>query len=145
MVILDTMAVQFARARLSYIPPLNHQWIADSYNAVPGVVLLSGECEEFDMARAGMTIFVLESALPRVIPALGLLVAARSIQGIGAAFAALWWHLFPGLSPIASSRRRANLRFDLLPGYRNPPRHPSNRQCHAATDTGDTLPLSVET
>ena len=108
-------------------------------------MLRSGECEEFDMVRAGMTILVLGPALLRLVPALGLLVTEQCIQGIGAAFAVLWWHLFSGLSPTTSSRRRVHLRCGLLTGYRAPAKQPSKWQCHAATDTDNTLPLPCET
>ncbi|MHB1504353.1 MAG: MFS transporter [Acidimicrobiales bacterium] len=95
MVILDTMVVNVALPALSkslHTSTSGLQWIVDAYSLVFGALLLSaGAIGDRRGAKAvfqvGMVIFAVSSLACGLAPTTGLLIAARGIQGLGAALA----------------------------------------------------------
>ncbi len=93
MVILDTTVVNVAlgpmQASLN-ADVANSQWIVDSYALVFAGLLLAGGAitDRFGARRTftlGLALFTLSSVLCGAAPALGLLIGARVLQGLGAA------------------------------------------------------------
>jgi EmrB/QacA subfamily drug resistance transporter len=81
---LPTLRVQFG-ASLSDL-----EWTINAYSLVFGCLMLTGAAlgDRFGRRRmyvAGLLIFVLGSALAALAPSAGLLIAARAVQGAGAA------------------------------------------------------------
>ncbi len=116
MVILDTMVVNVALPALSrglHATMTGLQWIVDAYGLSFAVLLLSaGALGDRRGAKVvfqtGMTVFALASLACGLAPNVGLLIAARSVQGLGAALAvpsslSLLQHAYPN----RSTRRRA--------------------------------------
>lgn len=116
MVILDTMVVNLALPALSrglHATTAGLQWVVDAYGLVFAALLLSaGALADRRGAKAvfqaGMGLFALASAACGLAPSTGTLVAARAVQGLGAALVvpaslALLQAAYPGLA----ARRRA--------------------------------------
>ncbi len=116
MVILDTMVVNVALPALSkslHTSTSGLQWIVDAYSLVFGALLLSaGALGDRRGAKAvfqvGMAVFAVSSLSCGLAPTTGLLIAARGIQGLGAALAVpASFSLLQAAYPDQATRRRA--------------------------------------
>jgi len=116
MVILDTMVVNVALPALSrglHTTTTGLQWVVDAYSLVFAALLLSaGALGDRRGAKAvfqaGMALFAASSLGCGLAPSTGALIAARAVQGLGAALAvpsslALLQAAYPDLA----ARRRA--------------------------------------
>ena len=116
MVIIDTMVVNVALPALSkslHTSTSGLQWIVDAYSLVFGALLLSaGALGDRRGAKAvfqvGMAVFAVSSLSCGLAPTTGLLIAARGIQGLGAALAVpASFSLLQAAYPDQATRRRA--------------------------------------
>jgi len=95
MVILDTMVVKVALPALSrglHTTTTGLQWVVDAYSLVFAALLLSaGALGDRRSAKAvfqgGMAVFAASSLGCGLAPSTGALIAARAVQGLGAALA----------------------------------------------------------
>ncbi|MFJ3801097.1 MFS transporter [Streptomyces sp. NPDC090088] len=96
MVVLDATITNIALPAIQTdldVTDANLAWIVNSYAlAFGGLLLLGGRAGDLfgrrRMFRAGIAVFTLASLLGGLAPAEGLLIAARILQGVGAALAA---------------------------------------------------------
>lgn len=116
MVILDTMVVNVALPALSrslHTTTTGLQWIVDAYGLAFAVLLLSGGAlgdrrGAKVMFQTGMALFALASLACGLAPNAGLLIAARCVQGLGAALAVpSSLSLLQSAYPDQAARRRA--------------------------------------
>src|ERR1700761_3444874 len=93
MMALDAMIITtaFAAIRAEFGSPVETlQWTVNAYNLTFAVLLLTGTAlgDRFGRRRvfvAGLALFVLASAACALSPTVGALIAARAVQGVGAA------------------------------------------------------------
>ena len=114
MVVLDNLVVNVALPSIhrdlgASIQSL--EWTVNAYILAYAVLLLTGAALGDRLGRkrmfiAGISLFTLASAAAALAPSTGLLIAARAIQGIGAAF------VTPRSSPVQSASA-AERWFDL--------------------------------
>ncbi|MHB1534187.1 MAG: MFS transporter [Acidimicrobiales bacterium] len=116
MVILDTMVVNVALPALSrglHTTTTGLQWVVDAYSLVFAALLLSaGALGDRRGAKAvfqaGMALFALASLACGLAPSTSVLIAARAVQGIGAALAVpASLALLAAAYPDLAARRRA--------------------------------------
>ncbi|HUZ56390.1 MAG TPA: MFS transporter [Streptosporangiaceae bacterium] len=116
MVILDAMVVNVALPALSrglHATTTGLEWVADGYSLVFAALLLSGGAladrrGARPVFQAGIGIFTVSSLACGLSPALGVLVAARCAQGLGAAMAVpASLSLLQAAYPDQAMRRRA--------------------------------------
>ena len=96
MLVLDATVVNVALPRIDAdlgFGPASLSWVLNAYTlAFGGLLLLGGRLGDvrgrLRVFEAGLAVFVLGSLLGGLAPTPGLLVAARALQGVGAALAA---------------------------------------------------------
>ena len=96
MLVLDATVVNVALPRIDAdlgFGPASLSWVLNAYTlAFGGLLLLGGRLGDvlgrLRVFEAGLAVFVLASLLGGLAPSSGLLVAARALQGVGAALAA---------------------------------------------------------
>ncbi|HKD75742.1 MAG TPA: MFS transporter, partial [Ktedonobacterales bacterium] len=95
MIVIDTTVVNIALPTIQgdlHVSPTNLSWVIDAYTLAYGGLLLLGGRTGGILGRrqtfvAGLAIFTLASLLCGLAPNISWLIAARALQGMGAAFA----------------------------------------------------------